>query len=81
MVAGRLAAASPELSILVVEAGQDNAGNPFVEKPIMLWNHMGPAPRTSTFYDGNKSEEALGRKLSIATGGILGGGSSVNMMA
>ncbi|KAL8365393.1 hypothetical protein RB595_004274 [Gaeumannomyces hyphopodioides] len=81
VVAGRLAAASPELSILVVEAGQNNAGNPLVEKPIMFWKNMDPTSKTSTFYDANKSEESLGRKIAVPTGGILGGGTSVNMMA
>ncbi|KAL8397192.1 hypothetical protein RB594_004055 [Gaeumannomyces avenae] len=81
VVAGRLAAASPELSILVVEAGKDNTGNPMVEQPIMFWKNMDPAAMTSTFHDANKSGEALGRKIVIPSGGILGGGTSVNMMA
>ncbi|KLU81080.1 hypothetical protein MAPG_00175 [Magnaporthiopsis poae ATCC 64411] len=41
----------------------------------MLWNHMDPAPKTSTFYDGSKGEESLGRKLSTAVGGMIASGS------
>lgn len=80
VVAGRLAAADPELSILMIEGGENNANNPMVENPALFPQHLVPASKTMVRYKANESEHLAGRDYSLATGGLLGGGSSVNIM-
>ncbi|KAK3074767.1 hypothetical protein LTR53_002499 [Teratosphaeriaceae sp. CCFEE 6253] len=80
VVAGRLASADPDLSILMIEGGENNAGNPLVETPALSAQHLQPKSKTMIFYKAKKSEQAAGREDLIATGGLLGGGSSANIM-
>lgn len=80
IVAARLAAADPNLSVLVIEAGQNNYNVPNVVTPVLFKEHLAPDSTTSTCYKGKKSEALLGREPTVPTGRILGGGSSINSM-
>jgi len=66
------------LSILVIEAGTDNSNMPTVAHPVMFATHMDPGAKTHHFYPGNPSAALDGRVPVVSTGGILGGGTSVN---
>lgn len=80
IVAGRLAEADPSLSILVIEGGQDNRGVENIENPVFYLDHLLPTSKTAIFYKGNKSEKCAGREVIVPSGGVLGGGSSINFM-
>ncbi|KAK0249716.1 hypothetical protein LTR29_005386 [Friedmanniomyces endolithicus] len=80
VVAGRLAAADPKLEVLMIEGGENNAGNPLVENPALFPQHLVPASKTAVWYKAKKSEQLDGREYMLPTGGLLGGGSSVNIM-
>ncbi|KAK0803981.1 hypothetical protein LTR91_008736 [Friedmanniomyces endolithicus] len=80
VVAGRLAAADPKLVILMIEGGENNAGNPLVENPALFPQDLVPASKTAVWYKAKKSEQLDGREYMLPTGGLLGGGSSVNIM-
>ncbi|KAK8115494.1 hypothetical protein PG984_011996 [Apiospora sp. TS-2023a] len=79
VVAARLADADPKLSILVIEGGSNNQ-MPTIETPALFLSHLDPSSRTNLFYQTNKAPGAGDRKLIVATGGVLGGGSSTNML-
>ncbi|KAG8166245.1 hypothetical protein KVR01_004797 [Diaporthe batatas] len=80
VVAARLADADPNLSILIIEAGQDN-DMPTISCPAMFLTHLMPDSTTTTFYATNPTPEVADRPLVMPSGSVLGGGSSVNMMA
>ncbi|MCJ1399000.1 hypothetical protein MMC11_002202 [Xylographa trunciseda] len=80
VAAGRLARANPSLSILVVEGGKNNSGNSMVTTPAIYPTHLLPDSQDAIFYKSEKSEHLRGREAIIATGGVLGGGSSINFM-
>ncbi|KAH8165135.1 hypothetical protein CIB48_g3111 [Xylaria polymorpha] len=80
IVAGRLAEADPNLSILVIERGPDNYGDPSVVTPAMFLTHLAPGSKTAIFYQARKSDHLAGREVIVPCGGILGGGSSINFM-
>ncbi|KUI66369.1 Alcohol oxidase [Cytospora mali] len=79
VVAARLADADPELSILVIEGGPNNE-MPTIEYPACFMAHLTPDSKTNLFYMTKKSPAVADRMLLLATGGVLGGGSSTNMM-
>ncbi|KAG8699513.1 hypothetical protein FRC09_006575 [Ceratobasidium sp. 395] len=78
--AGRLAAANPGLEILLVEQGPNNFNEPTVYIPAMVLAHLVPDSKSTLFWQGNKSDKIGGRGPIVASGGVLGGGSSVNFM-
>ena len=80
VVAGRLAEADPNLSVLVIEGGENNDGNPNVHHPALFLNNLAPNSKTAVFYQGKESEALAGRAPVVPTGGTLGGGSSINFM-
>ncbi|KFZ17325.1 hypothetical protein V501_01793 [Pseudogymnoascus sp. VKM F-4519 (FW-2642)] len=80
IVASRLAAADPDLSILLIEGGKNNYNEAKVVNPALFLEHLAPGGKTAIFYEGKKSEALAGRELIIPSGGILGGGSSINFM-
>lgn len=80
IVAGRLASADPNLSILVIEGGSDNYQNPTVVTPALFLTHLAPDSKSAIFYQARKSDQLAGREVIVASGGILGGGSSINFM-
>ncbi|KAI3325464.1 GMC oxidoreductase [Xylariaceae sp. AK1471] len=80
IVAGRLAEADPNLSILVIEGGQDNYENLAVVTPAMFLSQLAPNSKTALFYEAVKSDQLAGREVIVPSGGVLGGGSSINFM-
>ncbi|KAG4433517.1 hypothetical protein IFR05_011000 [Cadophora sp. M221] len=80
IVAGRLAATDPSLSILVIERGQDNFNNPNIVHPGVFFRNIAPGSTSAIFWEGEKSKLLAGRSLIVPSGGILGGGSSINFM-
>ncbi|OAA44194.1 alcohol dehydrogenase [Metarhizium rileyi] len=80
IVAGRLAEADPDLSILVVEQGPSNLNNPTIVTPAFYPFHLQPTSKVTVFYKSNKEEALHGREAIVPAGGVLGGGSSINFM-
>ncbi|KAF6827996.1 alcohol dehydrogenase [Colletotrichum musicola] len=80
VLASRLAASDPNLSILVIEGGTNNRDVPNVVHPAFFLDHLAPESKTAIFWQGNKSDRLAGRSPIVPTGGILGGGSSINFM-
>ncbi|KAK2016159.1 GMC oxidoreductase [Colletotrichum eremochloae] len=80
VLAGRLTASDPNLSILVIEGGTNNRDVPSVVHPAFFLDHLAPDSKTAIFYQGNKSDQLAGRSPIVPAGGILGGGSSINFM-
>lgn len=78
-MAGRLAAADPDLSILVIEWGRDNHDDPLVVNPAFWRFLFPPAAKSSIFYEGNQAPQLADRSPVVPAGGILGGGSSINV--
>ena len=78
MIAGRLALADPSLSILIIEGGKNNLDDPLVTNPAMFLAHLAPDSQTALFYKANASQDLAGREAIVPSGGILGGGSSIN---
>ena len=48
--------------------------------PAVFLSHLAPDSKNATFYKGRKSDKLAGREPIVPTGGILGGGSSINFM-
>lgn len=80
VVASRLTEADPSLIILVVEGGQDNKHNPTVYHPMLFVAALDPASTTTLFYKAKAESQLANRELIVPSGGVLGGGSSINMM-
>ncbi|KAK8052405.1 glucose dehydrogenase [Apiospora rasikravindrae] len=80
IVAARLAEADPALSVLVIEGGRNNADDPSVAHPLLFMSHLAPTSDTTRLYTGGPEPQIGDRRLTVPAGGILGGGSSVNMM-
>ncbi|GAB1316454.1 hypothetical protein MFIFM68171_06664 [Madurella fahalii] len=80
ILAGRLAAAEPDLSVLVIEGGTNNFGVASVVHPALFTENLAPGSKTAIFYQGNKASQLADRAPVVPSGGILGGGSSINFM-
>lgn len=80
VVAGRLAEAAPHLVVLLIEGGEDNQDMEQVRNPAMLRDNLAPDSKTAIFYTGKKAEAVAGRQVVVPCGGVLGGGSSINVM-
>lgn len=80
IIASRLSDADPSLSILLIEAGSNNHGDPTVTTPFLFVSHLAPGSKTVTVLKGNKSEFLGDREPVVQTARMLGGGSSVNML-
>ncbi|RMY15598.1 hypothetical protein D0867_06777 [Hortaea werneckii] len=80
VVAGRLAAADPELSILLIEGGENNVGKDTISRPALFPVNFMPQSKTAVWYHAKASKALAGREYPLATGGLLGGGSSINIM-
>ncbi|KAK7926694.1 hypothetical protein PG985_003692 [Apiospora marii] len=80
IVAARLSEAAPALSILVIEGGRNNVDDPSITHPLLFMSHLSPANGTTLLYTGGAEPQIGGRQLTVPAGGILGGGSSINMM-
>ncbi|PGH00930.1 hypothetical protein AJ80_09092 [Polytolypa hystricis UAMH7299] len=80
VVAARLSDADPKLSILVIEGGQNNYNDPSIIYPVLFLSHLMPTSKTTLFYQGSKESALADRELVVPSGGVLGGGSSINLM-
>lgn len=80
VIASRLADADRQLSILVLESGLDNFGLPTVTHPALYRATLAPGTANAFHYKSRKEEQLAGREVIVTTGGLLGGGSSVNGM-
>ncbi|PLB53137.1 alcohol oxidase [Aspergillus steynii IBT 23096] len=80
VVASRLADADPSLSILVVEGGQNNQGNHLIAFPLLFPTALLPTSTATLFYKGNAEPQLDNREMTVPAGGVLGGGSSINLM-
>ncbi|PCH43107.1 GMC oxidoreductase [Wolfiporia cocos MD-104 SS10] len=78
VIAGRLAAADPTLSILVIEAGPPTYEDLAHVQPARYLTHLLPESKTVKLYAGKYSEALGGRTPIVPCGQCLGGGSSVN---
>lgn len=61
IVAGRLATADPNLTILVIEQGQDNYENDNVVNPALYLEHLLPTSKTAIFV--SHGEECILRQI------------------
>lgn len=80
VAAGRLAQADPSLSILIIERGRNNLNNPLVTVPGLFCANLLPETQTAIFYQAESEPALNGVARTLSTGGILGGGSSINAM-
>ncbi|KAF2730970.1 alcohol oxidase [Polyplosphaeria fusca] len=80
VAAGRLAQADPSLSILIIERGRNNLDNPLVRVPGLYCANFIPATQTAIFYQAESEPSLNGVARTFSTGGVLGGGSSINAM-
>lgn len=80
VIAGRLAKADPKLQILIIESGNNNLEDPLVRTPAFFLHHLKPDSKTAHFYVSKASPHVAGRSNIVGSGGLLGGGSSINFM-
>ncbi|KAI1085397.1 GMC oxidoreductase [Whalleya microplaca] len=80
IIASRLAEADPTLSILVIEQGKNNFNLQSVIYPALFERNTMSGSDTTLFWKANKSPQLADREPIIETGGVLGGGSSINWM-
>jgi len=80
IVASRLSDADPNLSILVIEGGQNNHNLPEIVNPLLYLSNIAPASKNALFWKARKSNHLADREVIVPTGGVLGGGSSINFM-
>ncbi|KAG2111065.1 GMC oxidoreductase-domain-containing protein [Suillus cothurnatus] len=80
VVAGRLAAWDPSLSILILEGGQHTLNQPAHVQPYRSGSHLAPTSTTMAFNLGNPSPRLNGRAPIVQCAHCVGGGSSVNSM-
>ncbi|KAJ6611006.1 GMC oxidoreductase-domain-containing protein [Mycena sp. CBHHK59/15] len=80
ITASRLAAAFPDLSILVLESGPTTKDKKEHIQPGQYLTHLAPTSKTMQFYTSKPSEHVGGRSVVVPSGRCIGGGSSVNFM-
>lgn len=80
IVASRLVEADPSLSVLIIEQGQNNFNVESVIYPALFERNTLPGSDSALFWKANKSPQLADREPVVETGGILGGGSSINWM-
>jgi alcohol oxidase len=64
---------------LVIEGGTNN-DMPTIALPALFLTHLMPTSKTNIFYKANKEKQLANRELIVPSGGVLGGGSSTNLM-
>ena len=78
VIAGRLAAASSSLKILVLESGPDTKDDAAHFQLGRFLSHYHPASKTVRFHMSPPTDAVNGRPIPVIAGQCLGGGSSVN---
>ncbi|KAF9563187.1 alcohol oxidase [Agrocybe pediades] len=78
ITAGRLAAADPNLKILILEAGPHTRELQDHIQPARYFASLGLPKETFTFHKAKPSDALLGRAPVVPSGRAVGGGSSVN---
>ena len=73
------AGANSNLSVLIVEGGPNNYDEPSIIHPLLFVEHYRPVNKMTTFHMSNQEEQLGNRQLFEPVGGVLGGGSSINM--
>lgn len=63
-----------------MESGPDNFGLPTVTHPALYRATLAPGTANAFHYKSRKEEQLADREVIVTTGGLLGGGSSVNGM-
>jgi hypothetical protein len=81
IVAGRLAAADPDLRILVLEAGPPTYNSPAHRQPARFISHITPGSRTVRVHASRPSAALGDRSTLVPCGQCLGGGGSINCMS
>ena len=66
--------------MLIVEGGRSNLNDPTVIHPASFLAHLAPDSQTACFYQAKADKNLNDREVIVPTGGILGGGSSINFM-
>lgn len=79
-VTHRLANLDHNLTVLLIEGGENNLNNPWVFRPGIFPRNMKLDSKTATFYESRPSKWLAGRKAIVPCANILGGGSSINFM-
>ncbi|KAK0654321.1 putative GMC oxidoreductase [Cercophora samala] len=79
LVAARLADADPNLSILVIEGGSNN-DLPTIAYPLFFVQNVVPGSKAAIFYQTAPENQLDDRQVIVPAGGVLGGGSSINLM-
>lgn len=79
-MAARLSDADPKLSILIIEEGGNNLNDPTIVYPLFMLANLAPTSNATLFYQATAEAQLGGRELVVPSGGILGGGSSINLM-
>ncbi|KAF4472517.1 alcohol oxidase [Fusarium albosuccineum] len=74
-----IVAGDPNLSVLVVEGGPDNYQDPSIVHIGLFFGHLMPDSKSTLFYPSKPSDHISGRAPVVPAGGVLGGGSSINM--
>ncbi|KAJ6588684.1 GMC oxidoreductase-domain-containing protein [Mycena capillaripes] len=80
ITASRLAAAFPDLKILVLESGPTTKDKNEHIQPGQYITHLAPTSKTMQFSASKPSDHLSGRSLVVPSGRCIGGGSSVNFM-
>lgn len=78
VTASRLSQADPSLTILIIERGKNNLNEPTITAPAICFVHLLPTSQNTILYRAEIEPALNGRRRVIATGGTLGGGSSIN---
>ncbi|KAF9041897.1 alcohol oxidase [Hymenopellis radicata] len=80
ITASRLAAAFPDLRILVLECGPTTKDKLEHIQPGQYLTHLAPDSKTMQFFESVPSRHVAGRRVVVPSGRCIGGGSSVNFM-
>ncbi|EJD41718.1 alcohol oxidase, partial [Auricularia subglabra TFB-10046 SS5] len=80
VLAARLAAADPNLKILVLEGGPHTLNDPDVTTPGPFLKNLLPNMPRTRYYTTEPSKDLLGRQTTVQAGGCVGGGTAINFM-
>ena len=64
----------------MIEGGKNNYNDPAVTTPLLLLSHLAPTSTSMIHYKTARESQLANREIVVPCGGILGGGSSVNVM-